>query len=286
MAARTVCWRWEGEAVARLEDYRPLAGRRIVVTRSPEQSAELARKLEDLGAEVLLLPMVRFTEPPPERLAELDEAIRALADFDWLLFTSANAVRFFLERCRALGAWPAETLRIAVVGPATRDALETEGLQAAIAPREFRAQALADEIAVEVAGLRILIPRSDQAGDELPRLLKEAGATVTDVVAYSNAQPQETGGPAFDALLRGEADAITFFSPSAFRHFADLFGREALRRLSSRVALAAVGPVTAETIRQAGLPVAVEAALATTASLVAALERHFQMPAAGKGRTS
>lgn len=260
----------------------PLAGRRIVVTRSPERAAELARRLEELGAEVLLLPMVRFTEPAAEQAAELDKTIRELAEFDWLLFTSANAVRFFLARCRALGVWPAEQLRIAVVGPATRDALEEEGLQAAIAPREFRAQALAAELAVEVAGRRILMPRSDQAGEELPRLLKAAGATVTDVVAYSNAQPDESAGPVFEALLRGEADAITFFSPSAFRHFADTFGREALRRLNARVALAAVGPVTAETIRQAGFNVAVEAAQATTGALVAALERYFQVSAGGK----
>jgi uroporphyrinogen III methyltransferase / synthase len=264
---------------------RPLSGRRIVVTRSPEQAALLARKLEELGAEVLLLPMVRFTEPPAEQVEELDRAIRDLAEFDWLLFTSGNAVRFFLARCRALRCWPQESLRLAVVGPATRDALEAEGLQAAIAPHEFRAQALAAEIATEVAGRRILMPRSDQAGDELPRLLREAGAILTDVVAYLNVQPDDLAGPAFDALLRGDADAVTFFSPSAFRHFAGLFGHQALRRLSARVALAAVGPVTAEAIRQAGLIVAVEAPQATTGSLAAALERYFQTVAAEKGRS-
>ena len=148
----------------------------------------------------------------------------------------------------------------------------------------FAAQALAVEIAAEVAGRRILMPRSDQAGDELPVLLREAGAMVTDVVAYCNVQPDELAGPVFEALLRGEADAVTFFSPSAFRHFAGLFGREPLRRLCSRVALAAVGPVTAEAIRQAGLPVAVEAPQATTGSLAAALEEYFQVASARKGR--
>jgi uroporphyrinogen III methyltransferase/synthase len=261
-----------------------LARRRIVVTRSPDQAALLARKLEELGAEVLLLPMVQFTDPPAEMLEDLDRAIGELAEFDWLLFTSGNAVRFFLARCRSLGCWPHDAVRMAVVGPATRDALEAEGLQAAIAPHEFRAKALAAEIATEVTGRRILIPRSDQAGDELPELLREAGARVTDVVAYSNVQPEELAGPAFDALLRGEADAVTFFSPSAFRHFVSLFGRDALRRLSARVALAAVGPVTAEAIRQAGFSVAVEAPQATSGSLVAALERYFQATEAGRRR--
>jgi uroporphyrinogen III methyltransferase/synthase len=256
---------------------RPLAGRKIVVTRSPEQSALLAQRLEELGAEVLLLPMVQFREAPEEFREELDEAIRQLAGFDWLLFTSGNAVRFFLARCRDLGCWPQESLRIAVVGPATRDALEAEGLQAAIAPREFRAEALAAEITGDIGGRRIVIPRSDQAGDELPELLRQAGAEVTDVVAYVNAQPEDLEGPAFDALVRGEADAVTFFSPSAFRHFASLVGEETLRRMSARVALASVGPVTAETIRKAGFRVAVEAPQATTGSLAAELARYFQI---------
>jgi uroporphyrinogen-III synthase len=262
-------------------DNKTLAGRRIIVTRAPEQSADLARKLEELGAEVLLLPMVRFTQPP--QTSELDQSIRALHEFDWLVFTSGNAVRFFLARCRELERWPQPSLRIAVVGPATQDALETEGLRPAIAPREFRGAALAAEIEAEVAGRRILLPRSDQAADELPRLLRAAGALVTDVVAYSTAPPDSAGGPVLEALRRGQADALTFFSPSAFRHFADSFGREALLRLSSRVALAAVGPVTAAAMREAGLPVAVEASQATAAALVAALERHFQLPAAGRG---
>ena len=263
-------------------DGKTLAGRRIIVTRAPEQSGELARKLEELGAEVLLLPMVRFTGPPQG--SELDQSIRVLEEFDWLVFTSANAVRFFLARCRELERWPQLPLRIAVVGPATQDALEAEGLRPAVAPREFRGAALAAEIQAEVAGRRILLPRSDQAGDELPRLLRAAGALVTDVVAYSTAQPDSAaGGPVLEALRRGQADALTFFSPSAFRHFADSFGREALLRLSSRVVLAAVGPVTAAAIREAGLPVAVEAAQATAAALVTALERHFHLPAAGKG---
>jgi uroporphyrinogen III methyltransferase / synthase len=260
-----------------LGENRPLAGRRIVVTRSPEQAGEIAAKLRDLGAEVLLFPMVRFTEPP--RSEDLDEAIVELAEFDWLVFTSANAVRFFLARCRAFERWPSPEMRIAVVGPATRDALEAEGLQAAIAPREFHGRALAEDLEAEIAGRRILMPRSNKASEELPELLRGAGAIVTDVVAYSTVEGADPeAAPAFEALSRGEADAVTFFSPSAFRHFADTFGRDGLRRLSRRVALAAVGPVTAAAIREAGLPVAVQAGLATTASLVAALERYFQEP--------
>jgi uroporphyrinogen III methyltransferase/synthase len=278
-AGLTACSRSEDEHLA-ASDTRTLAGRRIVITRAPEQSVELAQTLRGLGAEVLSLPMVHFTGPPQS--SELDAAIEALEEFDWLLFTSANAVRFFLARCRQLERWPPATLRLAVVGPATRDALETEGLLAAVAPREFRGEALAAELAGEVAGRRVLLPRSDQAGDELPRLLHAAGAFVTEVVAYSTEPPDSLDFAALEMLRRGDADAITFFSPSAFRHFVESFGPDALRRLTARVALAAVGPVTAAAIREAGLPVAVEAAQATTPALVEALERHFHLPAAGK----
>jgi uroporphyrinogen-III synthase len=112
--------------------------------------------------------------------------------------------------------------------------------------------------------------------------LRRAGAIVSDVVAYTNAPAEIPSGCEFDSLLRGEADAVTFFSPSAFRHFANLFGLDALYRMNSRVALAAVGPVTAAAIREAGLPVAVEAAQSTTGALIAALERHLQEPGPGR----
>ncbi len=248
------------------------------MTRSPRQSEELARRLQELGAEVILLPMVQFK--PLEDTSELDQAIRQLPEFDWLLFTSANAVQFFLSRCRELGRWPAPSLRIAVVGPATRDALHDHGLVASLAPREFRAAELAREIEPEIEGRRILLPRSDQAGEELPSHLRAAGAIVSDVVAYANAPADVSAAPEFQTLLRGDADAVTFFSPSAFRHFENLFDRQALRRLNRRVALAAVGPATAAAIRQAGLQVAIEAAQATTGAMVAALQQYFDSPAA------
>lgn len=254
-----------------------LAGRRIVVTRAPEQSKELRERLEELGAEVVMLPMVRFLEP--ENTRELDRAIRSLDKFDWLIFTSANAVTFFLRRCRALGFWPGgKCAKIAVVGPATQSALEKEGLQASLAPPEFSGEGLAAELSGAISGNSILLPRSDRAGAELPSLLRRAGAEVTEVVAYRTAGPDTLDRSAIQAVRSGQADAITFFSPSAFREFRNLMGPDILGKLQPHVAFAAVGHVTAAAIRSAGMSEVIEADQAATASLVAALERHFSPP--------
>jgi uroporphyrinogen-III synthase len=263
-----------------------LSGRRIVITRAPEQATELQRRLQELGAEVLFLPMVRFLDP--EENDELDHAIDSLAEFDWLIFTSANAARFFLKRCRALGCWPsARNPRIAVVGDATRAAVEAEQLTVAIVPKEFNSVALAKAMEAHVVDKRVLLPRSDRAGDrdELPRRLRSDGADVTEVVAYRTEEPDSFDEATRDMLLRADVNAITFFSPSAFDNFDRALGFEALREVSSRVVFAAVGPTTAAAIQEAGLDFVIEAEEATPASLAAALARYFALRPAAHQRT-
>lgn len=240
-------------------------------------------RLEELGAEAVLLPLVRFVEP--ESTADLDQAIRSLDTFDWLIFTSANAVTFFLGRCRALECWPdatgaahkatKNTPKIAVVGSATELALKKEGLQASLVPREFSGAGLAAELRGAVAKKNVLLPRSDRATEELPSLLRKAGAKVAEVIAYRTVGPGSFDHALIASIRAGQADAVTFFSPSAFREFQNLLGAEALASWDPRVVFAAVGSVTAEAIRAANLPVAVEAEEATTASLIEGLENYF-----------
>lgn len=262
---------------------RALEGRRVVITRAPEQAEELAHSLAELGAEVILLPLVRFVEPPDT--SELDACIETLERFDWLIFTSANAVRFFLRRCQAVGRRPsAGLLRIAAVGPATRKALEAERLQASFVPEQFSGAALATELSGRLAGKRVLMPRSDRGEDGLPRALRKASAIVTEVVAYCTAEPESLDAQRIGAIRRGEADAITFFSPSAFHAFERAVGSDGLAEINSRVIFAAVGPTTAAAIQRAGLSAAVQAPEATTRSLVAALERHFANVLTREGR--
>jgi uroporphyrinogen-III synthase len=251
-----------------------LAGRRIVVTRAPEQSQELFDRLRSAGAKTLSLPMVRFLDPLDT--TALDHAIAALGEFDWLVLTSANAVQFFLARCRKLERWPrGDKTKIATVGPATRAALETAGLQAGFGPQAFNGAALAAELAPHLPGQRVLLPRSNRAAADLPAALRAAGALVTEVVAYRTAAPESMDRSLVESICHGDVDAVIFFSPSAVEQFVAALGSESLERVGERIALAAVGPVTGSAILAAGALVAVEAPEATAASVVAAIERHF-----------
>jgi len=255
----------------------PLAGKRIVVTRTPQQAGELVELLQAQGAEVLLLPAVSFG--PPEDVRPLDAAIRHLISYDWLLLTSQNAARYFCVRCRELGLDPAAFAgappRVAVVGPATADAARQEGLQVRHVAARHSSQALVDELSDVLTGKKVLLPRSDRAGAELPAALRRAGAQVTDVVAYRTLRPGAAESGVLERILCGEADVATFASPSAFHSFAEQVGHPALRQLSARMLLAAIGPVTARAIRNAGFAVAIEAADSTAAGLAAAIVSHW-----------
>jgi uroporphyrinogen-III synthase len=259
------------------ESAKPLAGRRIVVTRAVEQSRALNARLAELGATVIALPTIAFAEPLDN--APLDAAIAALPNYHWLLFTSANATRFFARRCRARGVDPRTAqsrplpLFVAAVGPATSEAAAAEGFVVGHMAEEFQGAELARELSGELFGRKVLLPRSDLASDELPVALRKSGAFVTDVVAYRTVPCDAASPEAVAAARRGEADVISFFSSSAFHSLAEKVGLEALRT----VPLAAIGPVTAAAIRESGLTVAIEAPKATSESFVTALLDYFSV---------
>jgi uroporphyrinogen III methyltransferase/synthase len=262
----------------------PLQGKRIVVTRSLEQSRELFSRLEGMGATVLLFPAVSFSEPSDT--AELDRVIHSLGEFDWILFTSANAVRFFARRCRKQGIEPKQdgSYRCAAVGPATAGAVAAEGFPVDHVAQEFLGTALARELSDAIAGQTIILPRSERARPDLPDALKAAGAKVTEVVAYHTGGVGVVEPGVMQAIREVRVDVISFFSPSAIENMRAELGEELLSRLAATAALAAVGPVTSAALRNAGLRVAIEAPLATAESMAMAIANYFSPSAGSKAR--
>ncbi len=263
----------------------PLAGKRIVVTRAPEQAGELIRELERLGAEVLILPTVSFA--PPEDWRELDEQLRHLDGFDALLFLSKNAVRYILQRSRELGiqceAMHSHNRLIAAVGPATAQAAADEGVQVDYVAKNHTGESLAEELRESLRGRSVLVPRSDRGDDRLPSMLREGGAQVTEVVAYRTAVPESLDAGIVNRVQRGDVDAIVFASPSAYHNLSDAMGAKSLAKLSSRVDFAAIGPTTARALREAAARVAIEANESSAAGLADAIAKHYQRQVLAKG---
>lgn len=264
---------------------KPLAGKRIVVTRAAEQAGEFIAQLQSLGAEVLSLPTITITEV--EDPAELDRAIRELDKFDWLIFTSRNAVRFLARRMGEL--LPPDRVsqlmvspEVAVIGSGTSDEALSVGFLASYEAQESRGEALGRELVNKVPGKRVLLPRGDRADATLPNLLREAGAEVVEVIAYRTIAPQSFDPKAVEAIRSGEVDVITVFSPSAYENLVDEIGLENLHRQSSKIGIASIGPVTSQAVREDGFEVMIEAPSPSAASLCAVMASYFESRA-GRG---
>jgi len=252
----------------------PLAGRRILVTRAPHQASELADRLRALGAVVVLIPTIEII--PPSSYHALDAAIRELASYDIVAFTSANAVQAFHQRAKALGIAPAPR-RVAAVGRATQRALEAMGLQADVVPPVFTAESLAETIAPEAGGRRILLVLAENAPTTLHDGLVLAGARVTVALAYSSRSP-DTSVSAVVSLFSDSAsypDAVTFTSGSTATNLVALL--EAARlKLPEAVTRASIGPVTSRILRELNLPPHLEAKESTIPALVECLAAHYR----------
>ena len=267
-----------GEAVRRREalawyERRPLFGRRIVVTRAMEDALSFSERLERLGAEAVIAPTIEFRDP--EAAQPLDAALAALDTFDWIVFTSAHGVDVFFARLaeRAGDVRDLWRARLAAIGPATAAALEQRGMRVEIVPADFRAEALADALRPRVVGHRVLLPRAAGARDVLPRALADVGAEVTDVASYRAVSSGELPPRVTRLLESGKVDAVTFTSSSTVRNFHALLGGDASR--IGRASVACIGPVSAETARDLGFRVDVEAREYTIEGLAAALVDYF-----------
>jgi len=255
----------------------PLASKRIVLTRTADQAQVLASELKGLGAEVLDLPLLKIVDP--DDWAPVDQALESLGQYDWVFFTSQNAVKSFWRRCRHRGVEP-ELIksRVAAVGSATAEAAKKRGFRVFHVATESRGIALAKDLGAELKKNRVLLPRSDRANPDLPKALVKAGAVVTEVVVYRTVLPDEVDERSLEAIRAGKVDMIACFSPSAFHHLLGLGHLSQTQSFAGRLNFAAIGPVTAEAIRQAGFRVVVQAEVATIPGFIQALVRHYTNP--------
>jgi uroporphyrinogen III methyltransferase/synthase len=249
------------------------------VTRMREQASVLSERLRTLGAEAIELPAIRIL--PPVDWGPLDRAIASLATFDWMVFTSANGVRHFWGRLAVAGldARALHGVRLAAIGPATAAALQRNGLSADYMPGEYMAEAVAAGLG-PVENRRILLPRADIARPALAELLRQGGANVVEVTAYRTGTPEigpDLGAGSLDRLLRG-VTAATFTSSSTVRNLAGLARDRGvdLPAVLQGAIVACIGPITAQTAQEVGLPVHLVAAEYTIDGLVEALVHHFK----------
>ncbi|HEV2765725.1 MAG TPA: uroporphyrinogen-III synthase [Pyrinomonadaceae bacterium] len=261
---------------------RPLEGRTVMITRARAQAAEFAAELEAFGARVVACPTIEIAEP--DTYAPLDEAIENLFGYDWVVFTSANAVEHFLRRLAACGKDVSELdeLRVCAVGTATAERLTEAHVHVDVIPEQFKAEGVFDALSQYLGGRaglehqNFLLPRAAVARDVLPRALEEAGARVDAVTAYRTVAPETAGRGRVEALLvGGGVDCVTFTSSSTVSNFARLFDTRDLAPLLAGVRVACIGDITAGTAAEYGLRPDIVPAEHTTHALARAVADYF-----------
>ncbi|MBN1827750.1 MAG: uroporphyrinogen-III C-methyltransferase [Deltaproteobacteria bacterium] len=261
---------------------KPLFGKTVLVTRPEEQAGHLADLLEQEGAQVLRFPLIEIA--PPRSWAALDGAVGNIQDYDWIVFSSVNGVKYFFDRLEKAGKTRRDLAGsgICAIGSVTAAALDRKGVFVDIMPDDFVSEALLKAFeGHDVSGKRILLPRAAEARDVIPETLQRRGARVDDIHAYQ-ATPVDKKIEDLESLVSERPlDIITFTSPSAVRSFVRIIGSR--RALVKGVQIASIGPVTAEALKEAGLPCRITAKEYTAPGLVRAIVECWFEAAAGNG---
>jgi uroporphyrinogen III methyltransferase / synthase len=254
---------------------RPLFGRTIVVTRAREQASDLKKLLEEAGARVIQFPTIEIAPPPS--WDSLDRVIEKLGSYQWLVFTSQNAVQYFFDRLfeKGLDARALAGLRIAVVGDITAQWLRDRGVRADVVPARFISTALLPLLAEDQRGIRTAVVRALKGRDELIEELRRRGGEVDLAVAYETRATDEQIDELRTLIANGGIDCVTFTSGSTAENFFAKLSEEEKRKVLARTTLASIGPTTSEAIRAAGGTPQVEAANPTVSALVEAVIAHY-----------
>jgi len=230
---------------------KPLFGKKIVITRAREQASALAETLQAAGAWTLEFPTIEILGP--RRNTSLDQAIGKISGFDWLVLTSPNGVRGLIGRMLDLDRdlRDLKGVKIAVIGPATREELGWWGIKAEVMPGKYYSRELPRAMGGKnIRGKRILLARSEQADPDLPRVLRAAGGLVTDAICYRTARAKRVDPEVKKAVTRGDFDGITFTSSSTVINFLGIMGKAKARLLLKGKLVAAIGEVTARALKE------------------------------------
>jgi uroporphyrinogen-III synthase len=250
----------------------PLAGTRILVGRARHQAGGLSSSLRGLGATVIEIPFIEIRKPGSYK--PLDEALRNLNTYDWLILTSVNGVQAMWSRLRKLRirGTALKKMQVAAIGPATKKAIVKHGLKVKMMPEEYVAESVVKGLRDKIGGKRVLLVRAKVARDVIPEELRKAGAHVDVVEAYETVVP-ETSRRRLQILMRNQRrrpHVVTFTSSSTAKNFAELIGK-ASASLLKNVQFASIGPVTSATLRELQLPPAIEAREFTMGGLIRAI---------------
>jgi uroporphyrinogen-III synthase len=250
----------------------PLAGTRILVGRARHQAGSLSTSLRSLGASVIEIPFIEIRKPQSYR--PLDEALKNIKTYDWLILTSANGVEAMWERLRKLRITRRnlKKLQIAAIGPATKKAIVKHGLKVKMVPEEYVAEAVVNRLRDKVKGKRVVLIRARIARDVIPEELRKAGAHVDVVEAYETVVPEKSRARLRE-LMKNKArrpHVVTFTSSSTAKNFVELLGKVKPASLRG-VQFASIGPVTSATLRELQMPVAMEAREFTMGGLIRAI---------------
>ena len=265
-------------------EQRPLLGRSVVVTRAREQASGLAATLTEMGAEVIQCPTIRIS--PLDDYSALDAAADNLARYDWVIFTSVNGVRHFWQRLEATGrdSRALAGCRVAAIGPATAEALSARGIRADFIPARYVAESVAEGLLARSGGradgLRMLLVRAEKARDVLPEELRKAGCEIDVAPAYRTVPDEGRREEVLARLETGRLSCVSFGSSSTVENFLKIVPAETLKAHPECV-LAAIGPVTAETLAKHGLTCGIQPAEFTIPALAEAIRAHFAPDAAG-----
>jgi len=257
---------------------RPLFGRTVIVTRSREQASEFSGLLREQGARVIELPTIGIGPGPDPQ--SVKKALLRLAEYDWIVFTSANGVRIFLDALRRenLDVRAMGRAGLCAIGPATAAALEASGLKVDLVPEAYAAESVVDALGSQgdLSGKRVLLPRAEIARKVLPERLRALGALVDDIALYSTQIEQpENLDQVRQQLAAGEIDLVTFTSSSTVENFAALAGGKALRAAAERTLFASIGPITSAKAEEYGLKTAIMPETYTITALSEAIRDYF-----------